>query len=113
MTEALWVIVSLMGLWIVVVWLFVALSHGKALLEQGELSWFWQIPLYLALPIFLCLDVIWNVVIGTLCFAELPRELLFTSRVSRHVEHAGGWRYEVAAWWAVQINTIDPGHISD
>lgn len=102
----------MLALWFGTAWLFVALSHGKALLEAGELSVFWRVSLYPALPVFLVLDLAWNLVVGTLTFLELPHELLFTSRVKRHLRATDkGWRYEMAAWWAYQLNQIDPGHV--
>lgn len=106
----IWLTVSLIGLWFATIWLFVGLSHAKSLIEQERLGWFWRVNLWPALGLFLVLDVAWNVVIGTVNFVELPRELLFTSRVARHMA-SDGWRGKVASWWREQLNQIDPGHV--
>lgn len=57
-------------------------------------------------------DVLFNVTRGTVMFRELPRELLFSSRVQRHVkarEH--DFRYHKALFWAKVLNAADDGHI--
>lgn len=54
---------------------------------------------------FAILDVIYNVVIGSLLFMEWPREWLFTTRLKRHV---GDWRVER---FARVLNKIDAGHV--
>lgn len=44
------------------------------------------------------MDVVANVFIATLVFAELPREWLVTTRLTRYVRTKEGWRYRVSAW---------------
>ena len=112
MSALTWFIVGALILWLGTAWLFVALSRAKALLERGELHRFWRVSLYPALPIFLVLDFAWNVVVGTIAFRELPRELLFTSRVKRHLRHSRGSRQRRAKWWADRLNELDPGHVT-
>lgn len=54
-----------------------------------------------AWPIFIvgfALDVSFNLTVGTLSFLELPHELTFSERCSRHINE-GGWRGDVARWW--------------
>jgi hypothetical protein len=42
---------------------------------------------------------------NTIPFAELPREMLFTPRVSRHCKEPG-WRGDLARWFC--LNALDP-----
>lgn len=58
------------------------------------------------LYIGLLIDFLYNVVICTVLFLELPRELLVTSRVSRHKLHGQGFRKELATW--ICVNMLDP-----
>jgi hypothetical protein len=54
-----------------------------------------------AWPIFIvgfALDVSFNLTVGTLSFLELPHELTFSERCSRHINESG-WRGDVARWW--------------
>ena len=48
---------------------------------------------YPILAIGLIVDVIMNVTLFSLIFAELPREWLVTTRLKRHIKHTGyrGW----------------------
>lgn len=50
-------------------------------------------------------DVLFNMVIGTVVYVELPRELLFTARCNRHIGEEG-WRGDVARWFC--RNFMDP-----
>jgi hypothetical protein len=54
---------------------------------------------YLILAIGLIFDVALNIVLCTVMFLELPKELLTTDRIKRHCNHGGGWRQSLAAWW--------------
>lgn len=107
----LWLAIGSVLLWLGTSLLFIALSHAKALHEKGGLALFWRVPCYVALPLFLVLDLAWNLTVGTLVFGELPRELLFTSRVKRHLRHSKGRDQSRAVWWAARLNEIDPGHV--
>lgn len=54
-------------------------------------------------------DVAFNVA-STFLFLDLPRELLFTSRVSR-LKKTTGWRSKLAHWFCANLlEPIDPGH---
>lgn len=57
-------------------------------------------------------DVAFNWIWGTVIFRDLPRELVFTSRVKRHVEDAG-WRGEKARRWAQFLNAVDENHVKN
>lgn len=48
---------------------------------------------------------IWFGVTGA--YVLLMRELLFSSRVQRHVRKSGGWRLGLATFWARNLNVFD------
>lgn len=50
-------------------------------------------------------DVLFNWIIGTIMFIELPKEKLFTTRVSRHIK-GNGWRMKLAVFCCK--NLLDP-----
>jgi hypothetical protein len=99
------------GLWFGVTGCYVLVIHAKVLREAGRLNLFWTINVLPWAVIGLTLDAAFNATAGTLMFLELPRELLFSSRVQRHYRGPAGWRLEIAEWWARQLNQIDPRHI--
>lgn len=101
----------LAGLWLGVVWAFVAVMHGKARMESGDLTLFWKVHLFPLAAVGVVLDCAFNVTFGTAMFLELPRELLFSSRVQRHFRRSHDWRFSLAQFWAKQLNQMDPGHI--
>lgn len=50
-------------------------------------------------------DVLFNWIVGTILFIEIPKEFLFTARVSRHIKNSG-WRYRLAVFFCK--NLLDP-----
>lgn len=53
-------------------------------------------------------DVLTNIVIASVLFADPPRELLLTTRLQRYVNGAG-WRRTVAAWVCdTLLDPLDP-----
>ena len=106
----IWLAVSLAGLWLGIHWAFVLVMHAKIIYERGGLSRYWLVQLAPVAAAGLMLDLAFNLVIGTGLFLELPRELMFTSRVKRHVRDAG-WRGRLAKFFARQLNQIDIGHV--
>lgn len=62
----------------------------------------WAYPM---LWIGLVSDALFNFVIGTVAYIELPREILFTTRCNRHLGDRG-WRGSVARWFC--RNFMDP-----
>ncbi len=92
---------------------YVLVMHAKRVQDEGgKLSLFWKVNILPWAVIGLALDVAFNLVAGTLMFAEVPREWLFTSRAERHFRHSDGWRLKLAQWWAVTLNTFDRTHIT-
>jgi uncharacterized protein with PQ loop repeat len=53
----------------------------------------------------LAFDVLYNVIIGTIIFLDLPREATLTARLIRY-KKAGGWRGKVANY--ICANLLDP-----
>lgn len=74
--------------------------HGSA--KALLLPW-----LYLGLG----LDIAMNVLIASVVFLELPKELTISERVRRHEHESAGYRYLLAVWicegW---LRPTDPGH---
>ena len=56
------------------------------------------------------LDIVYNIVVGTITFRDFPKELLFTSRLIRYKEQGKGWRYDKAALFGAELNKYDEGH---
>lgn len=54
----------------------------------------------------LLMDFLYNVVVLSVLFLELPRELLVTARVSRHKHLGRGFRKMLATWFC--DNLLDP-----
>lgn len=54
-------------------------------------------------------DVLTNITIATIAFAEPPRELLLTTRLQRYISDGTGWRRTVAAWVCdTLLDPLDP-----
>ena len=65
-------------------------------------------------------DVLFNAIVGTLVFRELPREFLFTDRVKRWDNKAAAamsaekdlnYRERMGYLWAARLNRIMPNHV--
>ncbi len=107
-----WGALALLVGWLVFVPMFVTVMKGKDLKKRGYvLHWFFAIPVYLCAIIGWPIDVIvYNFVIGTWVFREIPHELVFTDRVKRHLKGAHIRRRRKAEWWAEHGNRWAPGH---
>lgn len=70
------------------------------------------VALWLGYPILIVgvlLDLAVNVLIMTIVFAELPRELLVTQRLCRLIGNDAGWRGKLAYWICHNLlNAFDP-----
>jgi hypothetical protein len=87
--------------------LYLALCPLKCARDQGRLTPAAKVFGYPLLAVFMVLDVTYNLTVGTLTFLELPHELLFTSRLQRHLkDDPATWRYKVADWLCT--NLLDP-----
>jgi hypothetical protein len=94
-----------------VIWAYIAVMHAKAVNERDGLSLFWKVHVLPLALLGLLLDAAFNLTFGVLMFRELPHELLFSSRVQRHVSVGHGQRFGLAMFWARQLNTFDQDHI--
>jgi hypothetical protein len=64
---------------------------------------------YIVLYVGYGLDILFNIA-ASIPFLELPRDWLFTSRVSRHMKETG-WRADLARWFCTTLlEPFDPGH---
>lgn len=110
----IWLIASVMGSWFLLMWAFIAVMHCKHIMETENLTTFWKVHVLPLAVVGLLLDAAMNFTIGWLMFRELPWDsdsLLFSSRVQYHIDHSHGWRFDLAQWWAKNLNQIDPRHI--
>lgn len=105
-------ILTAVAVWLGVHWSYLAVMHAKAVFERQGLSLYWKVHILPLAVVGLGLDLLFNVVFGTLMFRELPHELLFSSRVQRHVRRQpADWRRDLAMFWARALNTFDADHI--
>jgi len=90
--------------------LYVAVMKLQELKDLGKLTWkHWTIGIPV-LIVGIILDVILNVIVGSLLFKELPREFLFTARLDRQGRNGS----KIAQWICRFIlNPFDEGHCYD
>ena len=105
----LWLPVLAFGL-IYLLWvLYLAVMNLQRARDAGLLSR----PAYvLGLPLLyagLLVDCATNLTVITVVLLELPRELLVTARLERHIRDGSGWRKLVAGWFCENLlNQFDP-----
>jgi len=56
------------------------------------------------------MDVLFNFIIGTLYYREIPKEWLFTARCNRHKKGTGKQLYRAQLVCGVLLNPFDEGH---
>lgn len=110
------IVAAFLGSWLVTGMLFIGFPTVERLKDQKDqipkqLSWVIKVPVYVAIPIFLVADFLFNVLWGTVIFRELPRELLFTYRLKRHWRGGDKRQKRRAQPWVQLVNLIDPGHV--
>jgi hypothetical protein len=91
-------------------WLFyIAIMHLR--LVRDRLHPFAKVNAYILLFFGLLLDVAVNVLVGTVVFADLPREWLLTERLKR-MKREGKWWQRMTAYWICEhlLNQFDEGH---
>jgi hypothetical protein len=84
---------------------YLSVMHLKSARDEGRLTVAAKALGYPWLAVGYVVDVIFNAIVGSILFLEPPRELLFTSRVSR-LNDRPGWRGALARW--VCANLLDP-----
>ncbi len=76
-------------------WAIMCLARAR---DHGMLPpWAKRIAYPLLLAGYL-MDFLLNVLVVSFVLLEIPRELLVTARLSRHIKSTGGWRRKVATW---------------
>jgi len=66
---------------------------------------YWVLYFTLGFP-FLVLDILYNWIIGTILFAEFPRQWLFTQRLARHKKKGSAYAQHMCKL----LDYFDPGH---
>lgn len=112
-------------IWFGAMWGFLAVMNAKRIFTEHQGNTFWEIHTLPLALIAVVLDVLFNLLFGTVMFLELPKyfakEWLFSWRVQRHVEaymhgkvvdgKSATWRQKLALFWGKQLNIVDPRHI--
>ena len=95
-----------LGLWfyyILVMWLK---KKRESLKRGNRLAYYFG---YIVAAVFLVLDAVYNIVVGTVMFADIPREFLFTTRLIRYRRGPMTWRYRLATFFCKKmLNPHDP-----
>lgn len=87
---------------------YIAIMKLRDLRDSGALATLhWSVTLTgrMLLLIGLLLDVALNLLVMTIVFLEIPRELLVTARVKRHKWNGNGWRKRLACWMCANYLT--------
>lgn len=101
------ILLAVLTVWLLYVF-YSAVMHFKRARDAGHMGWPMAVLAYPALAVGLVLDAAANVAVCSVLFLELPRELLVTSRLSRHAKGAG-WRAAVARWICQHLlDKLDP-----
>lgn len=85
---------SLYVLWV----LYLAVMSLARARDAGTLSRSAKILGYPLLAVGVVFNVAVNWILLSIVFLEVPRESMFTHRVTRHCLHGTGWRHRLACW---------------
>ena len=89
---------SLLAFWALWVLFLAVMNLGQAKAE-GKLHGFALYAGYTVLAVGLLVDLVVQVLVASLLWMELPRELTVSGRVSRLVQSGSGWRKSLAEWF--------------
>jgi hypothetical protein len=78
--------------------------------HKEGLSTFELAGAYIFVGIGYVLDVVYNIIIGSYKFKNLPREFTFTARLIRYKAGEDGWRKEQAISLCKDLNEYSEGH---
>lgn len=84
---------------------YLSIMHLKTARDHGKLTKAAKVIAYPWLAVGLLVDALFNIVVGSIVFAERPREFLFTTRVSR-LNDGSGWRGKLSRWFCKEL--LDP-----
>lgn len=80
----------------------------KSARDKGVLTPVTKAVAYPWLLVFILMDVVYNIIIGTIIFLEPPKEWLFTARVSR-LNDLRTWRGNLARFFCRHLlDPLDP-----
>ena len=82
-------------------------KYKEVLKNKIGIIWYGLAPIFI---IGLLMDVLFNFIIGTLYFREIPQELLFTARCSRHIKGSGIQLARATFVCNYLLNPFDEGH---
>lgn len=94
------------GTWLFYV-AFMHLKKYKTILQKIKFLYYGLIPFYV---LALLMDVLFDKIIGTIYFRELPREWLFTARCQRHMKGSGTQLKRATFVCTYLLNPFDEGH---
>lgn len=97
----LWLYALTLGTWL----FYLAIMRLRQAREDGKLTGTSKFFGYQLLIPGLVLDTLFNWIVGTICFAEIPKEFLFTARCERWL-NSDTWRGSVARFFCRQL--LDP-----
>jgi hypothetical protein len=97
-------------LFIYVTWLlYITVMHLRRVRDQLSRPVQWLA--WPAVSVGVACDVLLNVLVGSLLFADPPRELLVTSRLKRYQAAPNTWRARLARWLCAHLlNPFDERH---
>lgn len=105
---ALFLYVLFYGTWLFYVAFMHIKEHKHQIKDKIGILWYGLLPFFI---FALFMDVLFNLIIGTIIFLEHPRELLFTSRCQRHLMKSTGWRLRNVHFICTYLlNPFDEGH---
>lgn len=78
--------------------------------KQGTLNTINKIFGYPWLAIFILIDFLFNIIVGTIIFLDIPRDFLFTKRLVRYLTYNHtNWRHKMARYFCTQfLDPFDP-----
>lgn len=87
---------------------YLSMCSIKRAHKAGVIPKFLKPLAYLLLAGFLIADAVFNLIVGTVVFLQLPRQWLFTSRCKEN-QNRWDWRRDAARWWCANwLNPFDP-----
>ena len=102
------------GLWWATWIIYIAVMSLRTLRDNGtfyELNWSVRWLAYVTLYVGLVLDALLNVLVLSVLFLELPKEILSTARVRRWKKSGYGYRKNLACWLCKQwLTPFDARH---
>lgn len=87
---------------------FMHIKKYKDILKTNlPVIWYGLAPIFI---IGLLMDILFNFIWGTIYYREIPRELLFTARCSRHMKGSGIQLARATRVCKYLLNPFDEGH---